>query len=133
MKTYSRTGILESSGGGRTVNRSNGWGDGDVLNVGHFDNLKETVLVKWTMLKLSPVMSSMLSCFHTPVVSGVHAMLQAEPSLKTSPGLGSEGTTSAKATKTEERINAGRARRDSISVERWIKKVGKLRGQRESI
>jgi hypothetical protein len=65
---------------------------------------------------LLPVMSSMLSVFQVPVESGVHAMLQVAPSLKTSPGLGSEGVGSAKANKTADKTKVGRARREDENM-----------------
>jgi len=57
-------------------------------------------VVRWTILKLSPVISSMFIVFHWPVVSGAHSIWQDEPSLKTSPGEGASGTGSARAERT---------------------------------
>jgi len=88
---------------------------------------KEIVLVKCTILRLSPVMSSMLSVFQTPEASGVHAMWQVEPSLKISPGPGSEGVGSAKATNTADKIKVGRTRRDNMANGDDIKKIEKVR------
>lgn len=76
---------------------------------------KEILLVKNCILMLSPVMSSMSSFFHTPVVSGVHWMVQGEPSLKTAPGLGARGTGSAKATNRVDKIKVRRAGRDNMT------------------
>jgi len=48
------------------------------------------------MLRLFPVMSSMFVVFQAPVLSGVQAIWHVEPSLKTLPGAGARGVTSAR-------------------------------------
>ena len=64
---------------------------------------------------LSPVMSSMLSVFQVPVVSGVHAIAQAAPAWKTCPGPGSVGVTSAKATNAMDKKRAEKALRENMA------------------
>jgi hypothetical protein len=59
-------------------------------------------------------MSWMFIVFHCPVESGVHAMSQLLPALKTCPGLGVEGTGSAKATNAKDKTKAGRVPRENI-------------------
>src|ERR1700761_7699574 len=85
---------------------------------------KEILLVKNCILMLSPVMSSMSRVFHTPVGSGVHWMVQGEPSLKTAPGLGARGTGSAKATNRVDKIKVRKAGRDNMT------KSGKKKGEK---
>lgn len=87
-------------------------------------------VVKCTILKLSPVMSSMLSVFHAPEASAAHAMLQVEPSVKRSPGPGSEGVGSAKATNTADKIKVGRARRDNMTNGMLYRQDAKLKESR---
>ena len=115
IETYSRARITECSRRGSAIYGSNGWGGRN----GSDDDLvwspKEIILVKCTILMLLPVMSSILSVFQIPVGSEVHAMLQVAPSLKTSPGLGSVGVGSAKASKTADKIKVGRARRENMT------------------
>ena len=64
---------------------------------------------------LSPVMSSMLSVFQVPVVSGVHTIGQAAPAWKTCPGPGSVGVTSAKATNAMDKKKAEKALRENMA------------------
>ena len=73
----------------------------------------ENVLVRWTMSKLSPVMSSMAMFFQVVVeaVSPIHATVQGESALNDSPGLGELGVTSART-----RIGEARASKN-VSVE----------------
>jgi hypothetical protein len=52
-------------------------------------------LVRWTISKLFPVISSTFITFQTPVVSGVHEKEHCPSSLKTAPGPGAVGTGSA--------------------------------------
>ena len=62
-------------------------------------------------------MSSMLSVFHVPVVSGFHPIVQEPPCWKTSPGPGAVGVTSAKAIKAKDKTKAEKALRDNIVEE----------------
>ena len=62
-------------------------------------------------------MSSMLSVFQVPVVSGFHAIEQAAPGLKTCPGLGSVGVTSAKATNARDKTTTEKALRENIETD----------------
>jgi hypothetical protein len=89
--------------------------NGQTIN--HFQKMQKHELVKWTMARLLPVMSSMLSTFQVPVVSGFHAIWQLPPCWKTAPGLGSVGVTSAKATNAIERTKVERAVRENIGEE----------------
>lgn len=59
-------------------------------------------------------MSSMLSVFHVPVWSGVHAIVQELPCWKTAPGLGAVGVTSAQATNAKDKSKVEKALRDNI-------------------
>jgi hypothetical protein len=64
-------------------------------------------------------MSWMFITFHSPEVSGVHAIWQVLPSLKTCPGLGLEGVGSAKATNAKDRTKAEKVPRENI----WNKRL----------
>jgi len=69
-------------------------------------------VVRCTIWKLSPVISSMFMVFHGEgvFVSGVHVAVILLPSLKTFPGLGSEGVGSAKATNARDKMKVGNAK-----------------------
>ena len=54
------------------------------------------ILVRGTMLKLSPVISCMFIVFHVPLESALQLMVHCEPSLKTAPGPGAVGLGSAR-------------------------------------
>lgn len=76
-----------------------------------------------TIWRLSPVMSWMFITFHSPDESGVHAIWQVLPALKTCPGLGAEGVGSAKATKAKDRTKAEKVPRENISNKRLRQRV----------
>jgi len=74
-------------------------------------------VVTWIMLKLSPVMSSMAMFFQTVVEleSPDQVVWHGDPALKTSPGAGVRGVTSARATR-----GAARARR---AAKAWVANI----------
>jgi len=79
------------------------WNDPDVV-----PSWPVVTVVRWIMLRLSPVMSSMAMFFQAVVelVSPDQVVVQLEPALKESPGAGERGSTSARAMS-----GAARARR----------------------
>lgn len=64
------------------------------------------VLVKLIILKLSPVLNSMVIVFHRPVVSGSQVIEQGWPSIKIFPGPGLVGFGSACTDMTASKANA---------------------------
>lgn len=76
-----------------TINRSNRCRKGPELGNLSEENTNDmyTQLVRCSMARLGPAMSSIFMVVHLPVGSALQPMVQSPPSLKTVPGVGAFG------------------------------------------